>query len=81
MMRRIGSLTETDLGMSITAPKTPGVRRRPLEGVVSSVRHFVVDGGKMTGVIIRVPKKGREPDHREIGPHPSDTEVEVAGNG
>jgi hypothetical protein len=61
--RTLGSLTSADLGASINT--TDG------HGVLTSVRHFLIDAdpaaGATTCALVKVPvAKKRDPDHREI---------------
>lgn len=73
----LGLLAATDLGKQITAPKVKGSRKKPIQGTISSLRHFAVDDVRYTSVIVKVPVKGG-PDHREIKTT-SDAVAEVTG--
>lgn len=85
MMRQAGTLTAADIGHSVTEPREG--RKKPRTGSLSSVRHFVhISGPKgkvrenRTVLLVQIPNK-TGPDHREFGPWPSTTEIEVSGNG
>jgi hypothetical protein len=75
--RALSSLTATDLGMQITAPKVKGNRKKPIQGTISSLRHFTVDDTRYTSVIVKV-NTNKGPDHREIKTT-SDAVAEVTG--